>query len=90
LREVKEEYGVVGIIEKQLPAHSLLRVENKIKTHWLIITYLVKVDRKKVILGYPEKMIDLNWFKLNELPQFLHPGAKFTLKKYKKKFEKYL
>src|SRR3989338_7456222 len=48
IREVKEEYVGIGKIEKQFPAHSLLRKENGIKTHWLIITFLVKVDRKKV------------------------------------------
>lgn len=90
LREIKEEYGVVGKIEKQLPAHSLLRVENRTKTHWLIITFIIEVDRKKVILGVPKKMIELGWFNLNELPKPLHTGAKYTLDHYKSEFEKYL
>ncbi len=90
LREVKEEYGVNGTIEKQLPAHSLLRKENRTKTHWLIITFIVKVDSKKVILGVPKKMTELGWFNLNNLPKPLHTGAQYTLKYYGKEFKKYL
>ena len=90
LREIKEEYGVHGIIEKQLPAHSLLRQENNIKTHWLIITFIVKVDRNKVIIGDPEKMSELDWFKLNNLPKPTHTGATYTLIHYPEEFKKYL
>lgn len=90
LREVKEEYGVTGTIEKQLPAHSLLRQEKGTKTHWLIITFIVKVDRKKAILGVPEKMSELGWFKLGALPKPLHTGAALTLTRYKKEFIKYI
>lgn len=90
LREIKEEYGVAGIIEKQLPAHSLLRVENRTKTHWLIITFIIEVDRKKVILGVPNKMTELGWFKLEDLPKPLHTGAQYTLEHYNQEFKKYL
>lgn len=90
LREVKEEYGVMGEIEKQLSAHSLLRIHEGLKTHWLIITFIVKVDRKKVLISDPEKMLKLYWSKLNNLPKPLHTGAQFTLNKYKKEFKKFL
>lgn len=90
LREVKEEYGVDGTIEKQLPAHSLLRRENNNDTHWLIITFIVLIDRKNVINGDPDKIEKLGWFKLNKLPQPLHRGAQYTLKHYPEVFKKYL
>lgn len=90
VREVKEEYGVVGKIEKQLPAHSLLRQENGVKTHWLIITFIVQVDRKKVKNNDPEKIAELGWFKLNNLPKPLHTGAQYTLRHYPKEFKMYL
>lgn len=90
IREVKEEYGVLAIIDKQLPAHSLLREENGIKTHWLIITFLVRVDRKKVINNDPEKIAELGWFRLNNLPEPLHRGAQYTLSHYKNEFKEYL
>lgn len=89
-REIKEEYGVEGIIEKQLPAHSLLREHEGQKTHWLIITFIVKIDRKQVKNCDPEKILEISWFKLEHLPKPLHTGAQLTLKKYKKEFKKYL
>lgn len=89
-REMKEEYGVSGVIEKQLPAHSSLRTDGKTKLHWLTITFIVRVDRNKVVLGDSEKMLELGWFKLNNLPKPLHSGAKYTLKNYKEEFKKYL
>jgi ADP-ribose pyrophosphatase len=90
LREVEEEYAATGKIEKQLPAHSLLREENGIKTHWLIITFILKVDRKKVKNNDPEKIAELGWFKLNNLPKPLHTGAQFTLSRYSEEFKIYL
>lgn len=89
-REIKEEYGVLGVIEKQLPAHSLLRKEKGVKTHWLIISFIVKVDKEKVVNADPEKIVKIGWFKLNKLPKPLHSGARYTLKKYKEEFNKYL
>ena len=89
-REVKEEYGAESSIEKQLPAHSLLREENGIKTHWLIITFIVKVDRKKVKNNDPEKIAELGWFELRNLPKPLHTGAQFTLSRYPGEFKIYL
>lgn len=90
LREVKEEYGVVGKIEKQFPAHSLLRVNNGLKTHWLIVNFIIRVDRKKVKISDPEKMNEIGWFKINKLPKPLHSGAKYSLLKYKKIFISYV
>jgi len=90
LREVKEEYGVVGKIEKQFPAHSLLRINNRKKTHWLIVNFIIKVSRKKVKINEPEKNTEIGWFRLNKLPQPLHFGAKFSIKHYKKLFKKYI
>ncbi|PIZ68651.1 RNA pyrophosphohydrolase [Candidatus Roizmanbacteria bacterium CG_4_10_14_0_2_um_filter_36_35] len=90
LREIKEEYGVEGIIEKQLPAHSLLREENEVKTHWLIISFIIKIDRKKVKNNDPEKIAEIGWFKLDKLPKPLHSGAMYTLREYKIVFKKYL
>lgn len=89
VREVKEEYAVTGKIEKQLPAHSLLREEKGVKTHWLIITFIVKVDRKKVKNNDPEKIAELGWFKLTNLPKPLHTGALYTLRHYPKEFRIY-
>lgn len=90
LREVKEEYGVSGIIEEQLPSHSLLRTEDGVKTHWLIVSHIVKVERDEVVNNDPEKISEIGWFKLDKLPQPLHSGARFTLASYENRFARFL
>lgn len=90
LREVKEEYGVEGKIEEQLPAHSLLRTEDGTKTHWLIVSHIVKVERNEVINNDPEKISEIGWFKLDKLPEPLHSGARYTLVRYESKFKRFL
>lgn len=90
MREIKEEYGVEGIIEEQLPAHSLLRTEDGVKTHWLIVTHIVKVNRVDVVNNDPEKISEMGWFRLDNLPTPLHTGARYTLEKYKANFKKYI
>ncbi len=89
-REVKEEYGVDPVIEKQLPAHSLLRFDENVKSHWLIVSHIVRVDKDKVVNNDPEKIEEMGWFKLDKLPTPLHSGAKYTLENYKQEFDKYL
>lgn len=89
LREVYEEYGVTGKIIKQLPAHSIIRNHQGTKTHWLTIPFLIKVDISKIINADPEKIAEIEFFNLDQLPQPLHQGAKLTLNKFKKHFEKY-
>lgn len=90
LREVREEYGVVGKIEKQFPAHSLLRVNNGIKTHWLIINFIIRVIREKVKINDKKKMEEIGWYKMNNLPKPLHSGAEYTRSKYKQEFMRYI
>lgn len=89
LREVLEEYGVKGEIIEQLPAHSIVRDHQGTKTHWLTIPFLIKVDISKIINGDPEKIAEIEFFDLDNLPQPLHKGAMLTLNKFKKHFEKY-
>lgn len=90
LREVREEYGTDASIEKQLPAHSLLRKENGKNSHWLIITFLVKVDHSKVKNNDPEKITEIGWFKLDNLPRPLHSGARYTLDHYQEFFKDFI
>src|SRR5215213_2336602 len=37
LRELFEEYGVIGEIQEQVPAHSIIREQNGRTTHWVAI-----------------------------------------------------
>ncbi|MEN9328408.1 MAG: hypothetical protein RI947_1216 [Candidatus Parcubacteria bacterium] len=89
LREVREEYGCEGVIQEQLPAHSVIREHEGQKTHWLAIPFFIKVDPSKVQLNEMDKMIELGWFTLDALPSPLHSGVEYTMEQYKKYFNKY-
>ena len=89
LKEIKEEYGCGGKIQKSLPPHTIIRTNNGKKTHWIIFPFFVKVDKNKVIVGEPNKMDEIGWYKLNKLPKPLHSGFKFTFKHYRKYFEEF-
>ena len=86
LREVKEEYGCDGTIQKMLPAHSILRTMDGKQTHWLAIPAFVLVDRAQVRLMEPAKFTQLGWFTLDNLPQPLHQGFAASLERFKAVF----
>ncbi|OGG12749.1 hypothetical protein A3D77_06860 [Candidatus Gottesmanbacteria bacterium RIFCSPHIGHO2_02_FULL_39_11] len=88
-REVREEYGVDGVIQEQLPAHSLLREVNGVKTHWIVVAFFIKVDISKVKNKETKKIEEIRISTLDNLPKPLHSGLKYSLKRYKKYFEKY-
>ena len=87
LKEVEEEYGCKGKIQKRLPAHSILREWDGHKTHWLAIPFFILVNQAEVKNNEPEKIEELGWFSLNQLPEPLHTGFHFTFTKFKKDFE---
>ncbi len=89
LKEVMEEYGCKGEIEEHLPAHSLFRQHEGKKTHWISIPFVIKVNPKEVKNNEPEKIVEIGWFSLDNLPQPLHTGFNFTLNAYKEHFDKY-
>ena len=89
LREVKEEWGVDGEIQEQVPAHSIIRKHNGAETHWLAIPFFVKVDIDKAKIVETHKFTDKGIFTLDNLPEPLHTGIKITMKKYPHIFDKY-
>ena len=89
LKEVAEEYGCAGIIQEQLPAHTILREWNGKKTHWLAVPFFVKVDPKEAKNNEPHKIDEIGWFTLDDLPQPLHSGFQYTFNRYKTFFDKY-
>lgn len=90
LREVMEEYGCRGEIQERLPAHDIFRELDGKKTHWLAVPFFVKVNRADVRISEPDKMDEIGWFRIDNLPSPLHTGFSFTLERYKDYFHKYL
>jgi 8-oxo-dGTP pyrophosphatase MutT (NUDIX family) len=93
LKEIKEEYGCLAIIQEQLSPITLLRsTPEGIQTHWIIVPFILLVDdiqKKSIKIGDPEKMDELGWFSFDKLPQPLHSGFLKTTKQYKDFFNKY-
>ena len=89
LREIKEEWGVKGKIQEQLPAHLITRKQKGVNTYWIAIPFFVKVDTSKARIEEPEKFSEMGVFRLNNLPRPIHSGVKYTMKKYPKYFSKY-
>ena len=90
LREVLEEYGCKGEIQEQLPAHNIFREWNGEKTHWLAVPFVVKVNPQEVTIGEPNKISEIGWFTIDQLPGPLHSGFAYTFNRYKDYFKKYL
>lgn len=89
LRELQEEYGVIGNIQEQVPAHSIIRTENGITTHWLAIPFFIKVNINDAKIMELHKVTEIGIFRLDNLPKPLHTGVQITMRKYKELFERY-
>ena len=89
LKELEEEYGCKGEIQEKLPAHSILREFDGVKSHWLQIPFIIKVNPKEVKNNEPDKIDEIGWFKLDNLPKPYHTGSAYTLHHFKKYFDKY-
>jgi len=84
IREVQEEYGCSGKIQKHLPIHSLAREWKGKQTHWLVIPFLILVNPTEAKINEPDKMNEIGWFTLDNLPKPLHTGAQHFLANYRK------
>lgn len=87
LKEVKEEYGCKGVIQKSILPHTILRTNNGKKTHWVVFPFFIKVKKNEVKINEPDKIDELGWFKLTNLPKPLHSGFNWTFKHYKIYFD---
>jgi len=90
LKEVLEEYGCKGEIQERLPAEDLFRTSDGVKTHWILVPFFIKVNPKEVKNNEPHKIDEIGWFRLDNLPELLHPGFIQGLKNHKNYFDKYL
>ena len=89
LREVMEEYGCAGKIQEQIPAHSVIREWEGKKTHWIAMPFFIEVNREEVKNNEPDKIDEIGWFTLTNLPDPLHTGFQHALKEYECHFKKY-
>ncbi len=87
LKELKEEYCVEPITYEFLGYYDLFRQHDGKKTHWLALNFLVQVDPTQVRNGEPHKFDDLQWFKIDALPQPLHSAMPLFVEKYKEKLK---
>lgn len=72
IREVYEEYGIKGTIDGQFPPYTLIRENNGVRTHWLVLSFFVKADISKAKIMEPGKAAELGIFRLDNLPTPLH------------------
>ena len=90
LKEIKEEYGCMAIIERVLPAITLLRsTSSGITTHWIVIPFILlirNIEINNVKRGDEEKMEEIGWFSFANLPHPLHSGFQKTTTLHKNIF----
>ncbi len=90
-RELLEEYGCTGSIEEALPPQSFLQIlPDGSQKHWIILPYVVQVDRLAVKMNEPESMTEIGWYKLTDLPAPLHTGIKKELVALEEYFRKFI
>lgn len=89
LREIREEYGCEGIIEKELPPITLFRNNGDEKTHWVAVAYIVRVSPREAKLNEPESQDEIGWFRLEKFPQPFHTGAASILEAYRDRIKEH-
>lgn len=90
LRELKEEYDCDGEIEYQLPVANVLRENDGVKTHWINVAFIIKVNPKEVKIGEPKDIDELGWFKLDKLPSPMHSSAGRGVKRHMATLKEYI
>jgi 8-oxo-dGTP diphosphatase len=71
-REVLEEYCAEARDITLCGTHNILRDNHGTPTHWVALTFAVRVDPAQAKIGEPHKMDDIGWFALDALPSPLH------------------
>lgn len=83
LREVKEEYGCVGVVDVVLPPRSFINERDNLRLHWITLPHIMHINEDEAKLNEPGKAEAIGWFALNDLPSPLHSGTTMFLKEHK-------
>lgn len=79
-REVMEELCTKPLDIDFLTIYDAHREHEGNKTHWIAIVHAVRVDPKKVKIGEPHKIAEIDWFSSANLPSPLHSQFPKALK----------
>ncbi|MBL8030144.1 MAG: NUDIX domain-containing protein [Candidatus Doudnabacteria bacterium] len=90
LKEVLEEYGARGKIIGRVAPCSVLREFDGVVNHWLAIPFFIQINAEEAKNNEPEKIDELDWFTLDNMPSPLHSAFSFALKNFKDHFEKHI
>ncbi len=71
-REIKEEFCADALDIQFVNVQNVLREQNGVQTHWISITYAVKIDPAQAGNGEPYKIDEIGWFDWNNLPSPQH------------------
>lgn len=84
-KEIAEEYCADVLEHEFIGYNDVFREQNGVKTHWLALSFTVRVDRDQVRNGEPHKFDEIGWFTKDTLPSPLHSQMPAFLKKYAQK-----
>lgn len=82
-RELMEEYCCEPLEIQYVVSKNVLRDNAGVPTHWIANLHVVKVDPAQVKIGEPDKMEDIGWFSINELPSDMHSMLELHLSEVK-------
>lgn len=82
-REVKEEYNADIKTFSFLGFDEKFRKHEGIPTHWIGFRYLVEVKRSQVVNNEPHMHHEIEWVRIDSLPEPRHSLCDKDLEKYK-------
>lgn len=87
-RELQEEYRTRALEHSFLGYRDMHRsIGGVIRTHWVALDFLVRVERHSVSIGEPRKCKQIGWFTIKDLPSPLHSQFPCFLKKHREKLD---
>ena len=90
-REVQEEYGANAKQIDFLGYYDVFRTQpDGTKTHWLLLSFAVLVDREEVKINEPDMIDEIGWFNVNTLPSPLHSQQQPFFDRYKTELAQFI